>query len=83
MYAVLALKGFFPKEWMKKYYQDGGILSGISRRQLLGLKVGQALMDAIETEKEILFKEVYDQMKNQYDITIDFNYWGSIVIGLL
>ncbi len=40
-------------------------------------------MDAIETEKEILFKEVYDQMKNQYDITIDFNYWGSIVIGLL
>lgn len=28
VYAVLAEKGFFPKEWLKTYYQDGGHLSG-------------------------------------------------------
>ncbi len=39
MYAVLALKGFFPKEWMKKYYQDGGMLSGHVSHYVPGIEV--------------------------------------------
>jgi transketolase len=39
LYAVLAEKGFFPREWMKKYYQDGGMLSGHVSHYVPGIEV--------------------------------------------
>jgi len=39
MYGVLAEKGFFPKEWMKKYYQDGGMLAGHVTHYVPGIEV--------------------------------------------
>jgi len=38
-YAMLAEKGFFPREWMKKYYQDGGMLSGHVSHYVPGVEV--------------------------------------------
>jgi transketolase len=39
MYAVLAEKEFFPREWMRKYYQDGGMLSGHVSHYVPGIEV--------------------------------------------
>jgi len=39
LYPVLALEGFFPREWMKKYYQDGGMLSGHISHYVPGVEV--------------------------------------------
>jgi foldase protein PrsA len=41
----------------------------------------KAVKDAIETKKENLFKTLYDNMKSQYDITINFDYWDTVTIG--
>lgn len=41
----------------------------------------QAIRDAIEAEKFELFKETYQQIKDQYDITINFDYWDTVEIG--
>lgn len=41
----------------------------------------QAVNDAVEAEKEKQFRKLYDKMKSQYEITIDFNYWDTIMIG--
>lgn len=40
LYAVLALKGFFPKQWLKTFYQNGGKLGGhVTHHGVPGLEV--------------------------------------------
>ena len=39
MYGVLIEKNFFPREWIKSYYQDGGMLSGHVSHYVPGIEV--------------------------------------------
>lgn len=39
MYGVLVEKSFFPREWIKGYYQDGGMLSGHVSHYIPGIEV--------------------------------------------
>jgi len=39
MYGVLVEKSFFPREWIKNYYQDGGMLSGHVSHYVPGIEV--------------------------------------------
>lgn len=41
----------------------------------------QAVEEAIEEEKDKQFKKMYDRIKSDYDITINFDYWDTITIG--
>lgn len=43
----------------------------------------KAVKDAITKEEDRQFAEAYSLIKEQYDITIDFKYWDTIVIGNL
>jgi hypothetical protein len=41
----------------------------------------QAIEDAISNEEDAQFAVVYDKIKEQYDITINFEYWDTVTIG--
>lgn len=41
----------------------------------------QAVEDAIRLEEDTQFEKVYNGIKDQYNITINFDYWSSITLG--
>lgn len=41
----------------------------------------QAVEDAISNEEAAQFATVYNKIKDQYDITINFKYWDTVTIG--
>ncbi len=41
----------------------------------------QAVEDAIDAEEEKQFTALYNKLKDNYDITINFDYWDTITIG--
>jgi hypothetical protein len=41
----------------------------------------QAVEDAISNVEAAQFATVYNKIKDQYDITINFKYWDTVTIG--
>lgn len=41
----------------------------------------QAVRDAITSETNLKFEPIYKKMKEQYEISIDFDYWDNINLG--
>ncbi|MDD3173300.1 MAG: hypothetical protein PHF63_06520 [Herbinix sp.] len=44
-------------------------------------KYEQAVQDAVQAEEDTQFDAVYNKIKDQYDITINFEYWDTVNIG--
>lgn len=43
----------------------------------------QAVADAVQEEEDLRFEDIYNQIKKQYDITINFDLWDTVTIGTI
>ncbi|MHB8130740.1 MAG: hypothetical protein ACYDEX_17245 [Mobilitalea sp.] len=58
--------------------------SKLLQKRLLMISTDQyenAVADAIRLEEDNQFAVLYNEIKAQYDITINFAYWDTFVIG--
>lgn len=60
---------------------EANIRDSLASKNYSSEEYEKAVKNAIETEKENQFEALYDTMKDQYDITINFEYWDTITIG--